>query len=281
MKTEGDLLELLKNNKKLTYIAGGTDFIIKLREGKVSPELLVDISCLEDFRGISVQDGFIKIGAVTTFSEIQNSSIIKKYARCLAQAAAKIGSVQIRNRATIGGNIVNASPAADSLPALGALSAVVEVFGVEGLRKVNIEDFIIDMRKTCLRENEIVKNIYIPCSPDSFSSFSKVGARKSVTISKLNLAVNLKYHKDVCLEINAAVGTLGKNFVLLKDCDGLINRKMDEDFAKVLGEKLSRLVQYTIPNRASMPYKSVAIRGLAEDVMEDIINELSGRGINL
>src|SRR4030042_7161437 len=117
---------------KAKIIAGGTDLVIGLRNGDHAPPCIIDITRIKELRKIEEMNGSVFIGAATTHSEIVSSSLVKKYGRILSDAASDMGSPQIRNVATIGGNIVNASPAADTLPPLMVLNAMGKVVSKEG-----------------------------------------------------------------------------------------------------------------------------------------------------
>ena len=122
-------------------VAGGTDVLVAMRAGLLSPSAIIALHKIPELHGITINDGIIAMGAMTTFSAIAESSLIREQAFLLAQAANAVGSPQIRNRGTVGGNIVNASPAADTVPALMALDAKVKLVSVKGTREVLLENF--------------------------------------------------------------------------------------------------------------------------------------------
>src|SRR5512132_1021410 len=133
---------LKENGAGGRLLAGGTDLVIAMKEKGLLPKYIVDLKRLPGLSGIRENsDGSISLGALTTLREIETSALILKKYPFLAQSAAEVGSIQIRNRATIGGNMANASPSADTSPALMALGATATIVGVNGERTVGLEEF--------------------------------------------------------------------------------------------------------------------------------------------
>lgn len=172
-------------------LSGGTDFFPALGD-RPAPDRVVDISGLTGIKGIAVETGYIRIGGLTTWSEI----IATPLPRCfdaLKSAAREIGGIQIQNRGTVAGNLCNASPAADGVPPLLALDAEIELVSEEGMRRVPLADFIIGNRKTLRRHDEILANIFVPRTiENAASAFLKLGARRYLVISIAMVAVVIK-----------------------------------------------------------------------------------------
>ncbi|KUO52733.1 MAG: hypothetical protein APF76_14120 [Desulfitibacter sp. BRH_c19] len=266
-----DLMERIKiAPANCKFLAGGTDLVIHIREKKISPELVIDLSRLQELQYIKEEANEIKIGAVTNFTTIEESPVIRKYALCLAQAAAGVGSVQIRNVATIGGNVANASPAADSLPALVALGASLKIQGANGSRTENIEDFLVGVEKTTLQSGEYLSEITIPKYGEGYKSgFAKLGRRKALAIARINLAVIVKLEGDVIQEIRIGLGAVGTTAYRPYESEkALIGKKLNNSLIEEMAELLSKVVEEKIGARASMPYKKEAIKGLVFDVGE-------------
>ncbi|WP_028308608.1 FAD binding domain-containing protein [Desulfitibacter alkalitolerans] len=266
-----DLMEYIKNAPANTkYLAGGTDLVIHIREKKVSPELVIDLSRINELQYIKEEENEIKIGAVTSFTTIEESPVIQKYAFCLAQAASGVGSVQIRNTGTIGGNVANASPAADSIPALVALGANLKIEGPEGSRMEKIEDFLVGVEKTILKPREYISEITIPKYGEGYKSgFAKLGRRKALAIARINLAVIVKLEGHIVKEMRIGLGAVGttayRPYAAEKALEG---KKLDNALIEEMAELLSKVVEEKIGARASMPYKRAAIKGLVFDVGE-------------
>jgi CO/xanthine dehydrogenase FAD-binding subunit len=175
-----------------SIIAGGTDVIVELRKEKKIEQDILDITGLDELKGIRKDGKNIIIGALSTFSDVFRNPIIEKEAPLLKEAVRNAGSLQIRNRGTIGGNICNASPAADSVPALVALDAMLTLASPRGERMVKLDEFITWPYATDIKEGEILKSISF--SPPEFTGyhFYKLGRREALAISRMNVAVMLK-----------------------------------------------------------------------------------------
>ena len=174
-------------------LAGGTDFYPGLGEGPVSGPVL-DISRIDDLRGISRDDDNAgwRIGALATWTQLVRADHLPPAFDCLKQAALEVGSIQIQNRATIVGNICNASPAADGVPALLVLDAQVELTSTSGNRRMGLGEFLQGNRKTARRPDEIVTGILIPdTGTRGASAFFKLGSRRYLVISIAMVAARL------------------------------------------------------------------------------------------
>ena len=171
-----------------TLFAGGTDLIPRYERGQKLPEVIIDLKKLPDFTGIKKVGDNIEIGAGTTIEELKNNDLIKTHFNALFQSTTDFGSVQIRNRATIGGNICNASPAGDTLPALYAFNAKLILRNKNGDRTVPIDEFILGPGKTAIKNGEILQAVIIPLS-NSKSIFYKLGLREAMAISVVNFAI--------------------------------------------------------------------------------------------
>lgn len=180
--------EYFEIDDKHTLLAGGTDLIPRYERGQSLPESMVDLKKIPEMQSINDVGNNIEIGALTTVEEIQKNDLIQNKFKALQQSTIDFGSVQIRNRATIGGNICNASPAGDTLPPLYALNAQVHLRSNNDDRTLDINDFIIGPGNTVLKDNEILQKIIIP-KTDSESLFYKLGLRQAMAISVINFAI--------------------------------------------------------------------------------------------
>ena len=171
-------------------IAGGTDVMVAIT-GELGPipVRVLDLSRLEELRGISLEEGALVLGARTTYTEIRRSTLCREHLPALVEAAATIGAAQIQNRGTIGGNIANASPAGDTLPILLAADAVFLVGGQRGERRIPAEEFFVDYRRTALAADELILQVRIPLRARRPLRFRKVGTRQAQAISKVVIAL--------------------------------------------------------------------------------------------
>jgi CO/xanthine dehydrogenase FAD-binding subunit len=178
-------------------LAGGTDLHVKIRSGLASPRVLFDISDLSQCRGIVAKGDQLRIGAAVTMAEIMASATVQRMAPSLVAAASQMSCRQIRNRATLGGNIVTASPAADAVPPLLAADASLVLLGPDGRREVALEEFLTGPGKTSLRQGEVMIEVLIPApGSDCHSHFVKVGRRKAQAISIISLAGQIDIGQD-------------------------------------------------------------------------------------
>jgi len=203
-----ELFQYLQNPGAV-ILCGGTDLVVKMRKGLLSPKTLLDISDLDELREIRQTRGCIEIGAAVTFSQIIEETIICEQIPILGMGLRKLGSTQIRNRGTIGGNLVNASPAADSAIPLLLLDAEVIIADPKGERRVQLEDFLCGPGKTVLKQGEFLNRIRIPIPEPNFSPFFyKVGRRKALTIAIASLGALLRMKNDAIDEIRLAAGSV-------------------------------------------------------------------------
>jgi CO/xanthine dehydrogenase FAD-binding subunit len=175
-------------------LAGGTDLVVQAKEGVVAEAIWVDVSALEEIRGIEETPRDVRIGAATTHAEIVESPVIRRRVPALPMACRWVGSPQIQNAGTLGGNLANASPAGDALPALWAADAVVHVRSRRGRRAIPVAAFMLGPRRTALKRGEMITQISIPKRPAkkarSLGAFVKIGSRRSLAISKVMVGVH-------------------------------------------------------------------------------------------
>lgn len=171
-------------------LAGGTDLMVQMTgELGEPPARILDIWALEELRGIHVETDALVLGALTTYTELRHSPIVAEFLPALAEAAATIGAAQIQNRGTIGGNVVNASPAGDTLPLWLATDAEIVLGSARGERTVPAADFWPAYRRTARADDELVLRIRVPLAADRQVRFRKVGTRRAQAISKVVMAL--------------------------------------------------------------------------------------------
>lgn len=205
--TLSDALAILGREPR-TVLAGGTDLYPATRAAVLAGPIL-DIAGIREIRGVSRSDGAFRIGAATTWSEIREAALPPAF-DALRSAAAEVGGRQIQNAGTIGGNLCNASPAADGVPPLLALDARVELADGEGRRAVALADFLLDARRTDRRPDEILTAVLVPeAASRGRSDFRKLGARRYLVISVAMVAVRLVAEEGRVAEVALAVGACG------------------------------------------------------------------------
>lgn len=188
-----EALQLLyENGENIKIIAGGTDLLVRLKDDLIKESTLLDISKIDDLKGIYEDNEYIHILPLTTHTELIESKIIGEYGYILSDACKTIGSPQIRNRATVGGNIMNASPAGDSIPALYAMEANIKLKGISGERVINIEEFFSGPGKTQIRKGEMLVDIFFQKSGNNETGFfNKLGQRNAMAIAVASVVVRL------------------------------------------------------------------------------------------
>ncbi len=188
--TLAEALAALASQPALLPVAGCTDLMVAGAPRRAAVEAVLDLLAIPELRGIREVPGGVEIGAATSFAQLAASALVAGTFPALAAAAAQVGGWQIQNRATLGGNIANASPAGDSLPVLLALGATVIVAGPGGERQVPYDAFHVAYRRTALRPGELIARVRLPLpAPGSRQAFRKVGTRQAQAISKVAVAM--------------------------------------------------------------------------------------------
>jgi len=239
-------------------LSGGTDFFPALGDRPVSGPVM-DISALSELRGIRIEPTWIRIGGLTTWSEVVRSSL----PRCfdgLKAAAREIGGIQIQNRGTVAGNLCNASPAADSVPPLLTLDAEVELVSAAGIRRMPLAEFIVGNRKTLRRSDEILSQVIVRRGLDDAASvFLKLGSRKYLVISIAMVAVVITVDSGGRIsDARIAVGSCSVTAKRLVDLERELVGKAAADRADVVTEKHLRLLSPIHDVRATGEYRQDA-----------------------
>src|SRR6478672_10717266 len=191
------------------FLAGGTDLVIAMKEKGLLPNYIVDLKRVPAISGIRENlDGSISLGALTTMYEIEISPLIKKKFHFLAQSAAEVGSIQIRNRATIGGNMCNATPSADTAPALIALNATAKIASGSAERTISLEDFFKGPGQTVMNPEEILTEITIPKTySELVGEYIKFSPREMMDLAYVGVAVAYSLAKDKkCTGVRVVLG---------------------------------------------------------------------------
>ena len=258
-------------------LAGGTDLVVGLRGGSIQPAVVVDLKRVREFVGESiVRDGdIIRLGALATMSQVEHSALVLAELPALAEAARVVGSVQIRNRATLAGNICNGSPAADTVPPLLIYGAMAVVTGPDGERKVPIDDFIVGPKKVDLRRGELLSaiEVLIP-APDFGAAYTRLVRRRGTDLASVTM----------CASVNGvgvtrlAYGSVGPRAFLVSDETGVL---ADPDAAPdaraaVLEELLSQATPSPRSIRASPDYRLAMLRVLAMRAVETALARRCG-----
>lgn len=273
-------LDLLREDS-WTILAGGTDFYPALRgQNPLSPVL--DITAIDDLCGITATDQGIRIGALTSWTDIAKAQLPPAF-RALQQSAVEVGSVQIQNRATVAGNLCNASPAADGVPPLLCLDASVELSSHSGVRNVLLGDFIQGNRRTVRRTDELLSAIHIPqASTDGYSEFCKLGARRYLVISIAMVSSRVLIQENRIKQIAVAVGSCSEVARRLPEVEqNLAGADVKSDLRSlVVSDHLAGLTPIS-DIRSSADYRQHAALELLRRVIElSIVNAMGPKQTN-
>jgi CO/xanthine dehydrogenase FAD-binding subunit len=247
-------------------IAGGTDLVIGLRNGDHIPQFIIDITRIEELQKIEEKNGTISIGAAVAHSEIGSSPLIKKYAEVLSDAASEIGSPQIRNLGTIGGNIINASPAADTIPPLMVLNAMGKVASKEEEKEVPLSQLFKGPYETNLKPHELLTQITFPKLPsDMRSGFIRLARRDAMAIARMSVAILLQMgkKKNKIEDIRIAIGSVTPTPQRMSEAEVFLKGKPpDEEALKRASQIVSETMIRRSGVRASTSYKRSVVEAL-------------------
>jgi CO/xanthine dehydrogenase FAD-binding subunit len=264
-----DALALMAGDVDARPLAGGTDLIIRIRDGSIRPRTVVDLKGISEFSdGIGVADGWLRIGARTTMTDLLRDERIRRDYTALAEAAAYVGSVQIRNRATLAGNICNASPAADTAPALLVFGARVIAVGKGGRRVIPLDDFFVRSGVTTLAPGELVEAIEMPHpSGGRASVHARRTRRRGHDLASVTLAVAI----DERGVTRVAYGSVGPRPFVAVDESGLLAdpRSSDDAVGHRLGELFAAAAPSPTSMRASPEYRLAMLRVMGLRALRD------------
>ena len=214
-----ELLDVLNEyGSKAKLIAGGTDLTIALKERMIHPEVIIDLNRVrKELTGIEVSKNTMKIGAMTTYTELETNPIVNQFARALSEAASQVGTYQIRNLGTIGANLANGSPAADTAPPLIVLNAKVHLQSKQASRQMPVQDFITGVKRTAIRPDEIVTSVEIPIKEHVFSYWMRSAKRKENVISVVSVAAASEIQSDQFGESRIALGAVAPTPILARE----------------------------------------------------------------
>jgi len=263
---EDALSVLHEKSGKMKPIAGGTDAIIQLKDGLLQTTELLDISSLGGLRYILREGLRVRIGALSTYSDIIDSSVLNNSCPMLVDASRRIGVIQLQNRATIGGNLANGSPAGDTIPPLYVLAATITVQNYTGTRSIPIEKFFLDYRTIDLKPDELITEISFeavekPCG----ATFLKLGLREAHFISVANLAIWARWAPDgnSFSDVRVAMGAVAPVVVRARKCeDFLRNRILEDAVVWEAGQIASSESSPITDVRASADYRRAVIPSL-------------------
>lgn len=249
--------------------AGGTDLMVLLEAGKLPHRNYVNIWHLNELRGIEVTGDHVTLGALTTYTDVQDHSVLSQEFPMLGQAAKETGGIAIQNRGTLGGNIVNASPAADSPPALLAYDAELELVSANGPRKIPYQSFHTGYKQMDLRADELLRAIRLPRTKQRLSHYyRKVGTRKAQAISKTCLAAVGHNVEGTARDVRIAFGSVAPVPLRCTKTEGVINdRPLDMDTIAAARLELAKEIAPIDDIRSTGNYRLRVSLNLLEDFL--------------
>jgi putative cofactor-binding repeat protein len=253
-------------------IAGGTDVMVQYAAGKLPARKLVSIWNLPELRRIEVPPSEVLIGAGCTYTDLRQHQIIEREFPLLASAASWTGGIANQNRGTLGGNIVNASPAADSLPALLVYDAELIVVSARGERRIPYRNFHTDYKKTKLAADELIRAICLPRRfAEYFSYTRKVGARNAQAISKVCIAALGTVAGGVIEDVRIALGSVAPVPLRLAETERLLNGRQIEESLLALAKKTAVAEIKPIDDiRSTAKYRAVVAGNLVEEFLSKL-----------
>ena len=271
-----EALDILHQNRNgLRIIAGGSDVIVQLRDGVLKTNELLNISSIKELRFVRKDDDRIRIGALATYSDIVHSQLTRDHAWPLVEAASQIGAIQLQNTATIGGNLGNASPAADSLPPLYALDAVVVTRSKTERREIPIENFFLTYRKTALKPDELIEQIYFNAlTAQDRGAYVKLGLREANAISIVDVATVLRRRdkNESFAEARVALGAVAPNIRRARECEqALTNKPLNPEVLKTAASLAANDANPIDDIRGSAQYRRDMVTSLVYESLNQAV----------
>jgi carbon-monoxide dehydrogenase medium subunit len=239
-------------------LAGGTDVIVQMETDLIEPALIVDIKKIAEVRKITAENGGFRIGAAVPGMEIMQHAGLCKAWPGVVDGVKLIGSIQVRGRASIGGNLCNASPAADSVPPLVAAGAVARIIGPDGMREVPVEAIPVGPGKTSLQKGEIIASFFLPPRPPHASdAYQRFTPRTEMDIAVVGVAVSLTLDAGgACTAARVALGAVAPTVLLVKEAaDALVGTRLDEAALDRLAQAASAACQPIDDKRGTKEYR--------------------------
>jgi carbon-monoxide dehydrogenase medium subunit len=274
-KTADEALQsLLRENGNAQIIAGGSDLMVKIQDRKAAPEVLVDVTFAADMKGISIDGNEMVIGAAATFTEIAGSPVVKKHFPSLCKGAGAVGSLQIRNSATLAGNVMIAQPAADAAMALAPLAPKFVILSGSGAKMLSMDDiYAVSGKSNIDPTKEVVKEIRIPLpAQGDAASFIRIEQRKSLAFPIMNVAAMLNYTGGQVQWARITMGPAGIGPVRAKEAENfLAGKALNKENVTKAGELALKDAKFGLPNGE---YCGQALPVLVRRALDDIAAQL-------
>jgi CO/xanthine dehydrogenase FAD-binding subunit len=266
------LERLAREPKVWKPFAGGTDVMVLLEAGKLPHRKFISIWKLQELRGIEETQTHITVGALTTYSEIRRHAVLARGFPLLCRAAAETGSIATQNRGTLGGNIANASPAADSPPALLVYDAELELVSAGGSRWIPYNGFWSGYKQTALRPDELIRCIRLPRNKTGWKQYyRKVGTRRAQAIAKVCFAAAAHVDADRIVDIRIAVGSVAPTVLRARETEKMLrSQKLTPAIFREAQDVLAREIAPIDDMRSTAQYRRRIARNLLAEFCETI-----------
>jgi CO/xanthine dehydrogenase FAD-binding subunit len=272
-------LIMLSERPEAVALAGGTNVLVQIKERHREASALLSLKRIPELHELRVDNG-LHIGAAVTLHQLANQPSIKRDYMALATAAGLIGSVQTRNMATIGGNVCNASPSADTAPPLLVLRAEAVLVGIHGARSMPLSDFFLGPGRTALRPGELLKEIIIPLpEARSGSAYVRHIPRKAMDISVVGVAAMLELDEaGLIARARIALGAAAPTPLLATESAGqLVGHKPSLDLWRMAGSMAAQEANPLADLRASIPYRRHLVGQLTREALQNALNNITDK----
>ncbi|MCB1510446.1 MAG: xanthine dehydrogenase family protein subunit M [Hyphomicrobiaceae bacterium] len=261
-------VRLLAGGTGLTKIlAGGTDLLVQIRTDLIEPDLIVDIKGISEVRAVTEEDGGFRVGAAVTGAELAENAAFAAAWPGVLEGCNLIGSTQVQGRATMGGNLCNGSPAADSVPGLIAAGAVATIAGPNGTRQMPVEEIMVGPRKLAIGKDEFVVSFSLPARPaHAADAYLRFIPRTEMDIAVVGCAVNLTVEGgDTISDARVSLGAVAPKPLLVADAaKAIIGTALDESALKKLGEACSAACNPIDDKRGTVEFRTKVAAVLAQ-----------------
>jgi len=279
-KIEEALKILSRYGKEIKIIAGGTDLLIQYYDRLYEVNNWLDLKNIKELKEIRIYQNQMEIGAMVTHAQLENSEDIKKYFPILCLAAADIGSPQIRNRGTIGGNIVNASPAGDLLAPLMAYDAQFRLLSTQGEKIVPAEEFFVGPKKTILEPAQLLTRIILPLPPErTYGCWIKIGKRKALIIATITLALVVEMAEDnkTVKDVKTCLGSVAPTPIEIKEIrKKIVGKKFNQLDFNQLGQIVEDKISPIDDIRGTREYRKDVAKEIMINALEEIDSAYGG-----
>lgn len=272
-KTVEEAKVLMTEHPNAKLLAGGTDLVLGLRREEQKVEYLIGLGKIPELKTIAQNDKEIILGSMVTFTQMKESELIRNNFNSLFECAKNMGSPQIRNAATVGGNIANAGSAADAIPCIMSLDGVLVIESINDTRQISCVDYFKNFSQEKIMSNEILTKIIIPKKNEK-SGYYKLGKRNSLAIARVNTALSLNIEGDTVTSLSISLGAVGRYpFRAIELEKRAAGKKVEWLYGEEALGILENEVYESIKGRKTMPFKKEAIKGVYKEALRSALGK--------